>query len=165
MPGFQAVNGCPCLLPSTRRHRRWFPPLSASRRRLPLNLVTPDFEMIKHSCKHVIAGGVCDWGQWVGNTLSPWGLALPVGALALHRSITFVSNPKCPSLGSLWDLAPLLGAAVCQEVAVGGQSHLGTLPGLDTPCPLGSQCYQFSLCQGCGWGGWAGSSHPGLGCR
>lgn len=101
--------------------------------------------MIKYSCKYVIAGGVGDWGQCVGDTMSPWGRAL-----ALHRSITFVSNPKCPSSGSLWDLVPFLGASVCQEVAVGGHSHLGTWPGLDTPCPLGSQCYQFSLCQGCG---------------
>ena len=53
------------------------------------------------------------------------------------------------------------------------------------PCPSGSQRYQFSLCQGAcgtcgraelpawagvmpapsGWGGWAGSSRPGLGHR
>lgn len=68
----------------------------------------------------------------MGDTLSPWGPALPVGALPLHRAITFLGIPKRPSPGSVWDLAPLLFAALCQEVALGGHSYSRTLPGLDT---------------------------------
>jgi len=125
--------------------------------------------MTEYGRKCIAPGGVCDCGQWVGEALSPRSPAVPLGALALHRAIGSVGIPRP---GSVWDLAPLLAAALCLVLLAGGHSHLGTLLGLDMPvtrqlCPLGSQRYQFCLCQGapaCGQRAelpaWAGIAQP-----
>ena len=113
-------------------------------------------KLIEYSPKCIIPGGVCDWGQLAGDALSPWGPALPVDALALHRAITFAGVPERPSLGSVWDPARLPTAALCQEVAVGGHSRSGSLPGLDTPVyraplPLGLPALPVQPRPGCLW--------------
>lgn len=61
LPSFQAVNGYPCLLPSTCSQGRWVFPLPASRWRSPPSPGGWGFQKTtEHSCKCLIPGGV--WG-------------------------------------------------------------------------------------------------------
>lgn len=134
--------------------------------------------MIEYSCKCAIPGGVCDWGQLVGDVLSPWGPALPVGALALHRALTFAGVPKRPSLGSVCD--PPCPPPGCCSLPGEGLGHLARaghpcVQGIPAPwassatsstsawlpVPASSGRAELPSWSGImpspsGWGGWAG---------
>lgn len=77
--------------------------------------------MMEHSCKCFMLGGV-----WLGAEGGEWplhpGLLLP--SSWGQRVIISVGIPQLPGLCSVCHPAPLLDAALCQEVAVRGHSHL-----------------------------------------
>lgn len=137
--------------------------------------------MIKYSNKCAIPGGACDWGQLVGNVLSPWGPALPVGALALHRALTFAGVPQTPKPGLC--VGPSLPRSQLLLYARRRTQPFGHLARAGHPCvqgipahwassatsstsawlpvPASSGRAELPLCTGImpspsRWGGWAG---------